>query len=69
MMSIYNILIKIISYGYNTIVNIVFKIYVKIKFNNIWQLKEHLRLNYPKTGGVKGYLPFTILLFLNMVAG
>lgn len=69
MMSIYNILIKIISYGYNTIVNIVFKIYVKIKFNNIWQLKEHLRLNYPKIGGVKGYLPFMILLFLNMVAG
>ncbi|KXB74261.1 hypothetical protein HMPREF1860_02253 [Prevotella amnii] len=30
-----------------------FKIYVKIKFNNIWQLKEHLRLNYPKIGGGK----------------
>lgn len=51
MMSIYNILIKIISYGYNTVIDFVFKIYVKIKFNNIWQLKEHLRLNYPKTGG------------------
>lgn len=68
MMSIYNILIKIISYGYNTIVNIVFKIYVKIKFNNIWQLKEHLRLNYPKTGG-KRLLAIYDTTFLNMVAG
>lgn len=56
MMSIYNILIKIISYGCNTVIDFVFKIYVKIKFNNIWQLKEYLRLNYPKIGGGKRLL-------------
>lgn len=66
----YKVVIKIFLILYERITLLLWQLYAKIKFKDIWELKEYLRLNTKcKGGGEKNCNLFTIQHFRDMEVG
>lgn len=66
----YKVVIKIFLILYERITLLLWQLYAKIKFKDIWELKEYLRLSTKcKGGGRKNCNLFTIQHFRDMEVG